>query len=105
MPIIAIGGLVLIFLGKTGKYANLSKLFVGFGFIFLGLDYMKVSVTGLVETIPLEYLKNQNFFVYILAGFVITGLVQSSSAAVALILSAVYSGMIGFPVLVVWLSE
>jgi phosphate:Na+ symporter len=97
MPIIAIGGLGLIFLGKTGKYANLSKLLVGFGFIFLGLDYMKVSVTGLVETIPLEYLKNQNFFVYIFAGFLITGLVQSSSAAVALVLSAVYSGMIGFP--------
>lgn len=40
LPIIAVGGLVLIFLGKTGKYANISKLLVGFGFIFMGLDYI-----------------------------------------------------------------
>jgi len=96
LPIIAVGGLVLIFLGKTGKYANISKLLVGFGFIFMGLDYIKVSVSDLVENVPLEYLRDRNFFIYILAGFVLTALVQSSSAAMALILTAVSSSMLGF---------
>lgn len=97
LPIIAVGGLGLIFLGKTGKYANLSKLLVGFGFIFMGLDYIKVSVSDLVENVPLEYLRDRHFFTYVLAGFLLTALVQSSSAAMALILTAVSSTMISFP--------
>src|SRR5690554_3370155 len=96
LPIIAVGGLVLIFLGKTGKYANISKFLVGFGFIFMGLDYIKLSASDLVENVPLEYFKNRNFFIYILGGFIITSLIQSSSAAIALILTAVSSKIIGF---------
>lgn len=96
LPIIAVGGLGLIFLGKTGKYANFSKLLVGFGFIFMGLDYIKVSVSDMVDNVPLEYLRDRNFFIYILAGFILTAMVQSSSAAMALVLTAVSSAMVGF---------
>lgn len=49
-----------------------------------------------MENVPLEYLRDRNFFIYILAGFVLTALVQSSSAAMALILTAVSSSMLGF---------
>ncbi len=96
MPTIAVGGLGLIFLGKEGKYSNFSKLLVGFGFLFMGLNYMKNSVTDIVENIPIEILQDRNFFVYIISGFLLTGLVQSSSASMALTLSAVYSQLISF---------
>jgi phosphate:Na+ symporter len=96
LPFIAIGGLGLIFLGKTSKYSNFSKLVVGFGFLFMGLDYMKNSVLQIVENFPLDALINQNFLIYILAGLVITALVQSSSAVVALTLSLIHSEMIQF---------
>ncbi len=44
LPLIGMGGLGLIFLGRSEKYSNISKLLVGFGFLFMGLDYMKTSV-------------------------------------------------------------
>src|SRR5690606_40353062 len=47
LPFIGIGGLVLIFLGKSPRWVNVSKLLVGFGFLFMGLDYMKNSVEAL----------------------------------------------------------
>ena len=40
LPLIGIGGLGLIFLGNSVKYANLSKLVVSFGFLFMGLEYI-----------------------------------------------------------------
>jgi phosphate:Na+ symporter len=96
LPLIAIGGLGLIFSGKSSKYTNFTKLLVGFGFLFMGLDYMKNSVLDLVDNFPLDYLRDQNLFIYVFAGIAITGLVQSSSAAVALTLSLLHSNMIGF---------
>jgi phosphate:Na+ symporter len=96
LPFIAIGGLGLIFSGKSSPYANFTKLLVGFGFLFMGLDYMKNSVLAMVENFPLDYLRDQNLFIYVFSGIVLTGLIQSSSAAVALTLSLLHSQMIGF---------
>src|SRR5690606_27345529 len=46
LPFIGIGGLVLLFLGKSPRYNQVSHLLVGFGFLFLGLDQMKDSVSA-----------------------------------------------------------
>lgn len=58
LPLIGNGGLSIIFLGKSARYSNLSKLLVGFGFLFMGLDYMKASVEFLAGSIDMVMLKS-----------------------------------------------
>lgn len=96
LPLIGIGGLGLIFFSKSERYSGISKLFAGLGFLFMGLNYMKVSVEDYSATIDLETLPHYGLLFYVLLGFAITALMQSSSAALAITLTAVNSGVIFF---------
>ncbi|MCK6617749.1 MAG: Na/Pi symporter [Cyclobacteriaceae bacterium] len=97
LPFIGLGGLGLIVFGKSTRATNISKFLVGFGFLFMGLDYMKTSIDGLAQSYDLSKLSNYPGAAFILIGLVLTILVQSSSAAMAIILSSIYSGVITFP--------
>lgn len=96
LPLIGIGGLGLIFLGKSERYSNLSKLLAGFGFLFMGLDYMKQSVTELTEMFDIASLPDYGIVVYALAGMILTATMQSSSATIAIVLTALNAQVIGF---------
>ena len=45
-PFIGLGAFGLIFFRPSSKPLLITKLFIGFGFLFLGLDFMKSSVEG-----------------------------------------------------------
>lgn len=96
LPLIGIGGLMTIFLGKSVKYSHLSKLLVGFGFLFMGLDYMKNSVTDFTNHIDITNLPHYGLLVYALFGLVTTAIMQSSSASIAIVLTALNAGVIDF---------
>lgn len=96
LPFIGIGGLGLIFLGKSPKGSNISKLSVGFGFLFMGLDYMKRSIEAIATEELLALIPDYGPLLYILVGFVLTAALQSSSASMAVILSALHSGLFDF---------
>lgn len=96
LPMIGIGGLMLIILGKSQKYSHISRLLVGFGFLFMGLDYMKSSVSEFTDNFDLAILPDYGIFVYALFGVLITAVMQSSSAVVALVLTALHSGLLSF---------
>lgn len=96
LPMIGIGGLGLIFLGKSERYSNLSRLLVGFGFLFMGLDYMKTSVMELTEAFDISSLPDQGIFINLLAGLLLTAVMQSSSATMAIVLTALHAHIIGF---------
>jgi phosphate:Na+ symporter len=96
LPLIGIGGLGLIFFSKSPKYSGFSKLFVGLGFLFMGLDYMKVSLEDFASTIDLSTLPHYGLWFYIILGFLLTGLMQSSSATLAIVLTSLDSGIILF---------
>jgi phosphate:Na+ symporter len=96
LPMIGLGGLGLIVLGKSARYVNISKLLAAFGFLFLGLDYMKTSVETLAAVIDLRTLPNLGNWVYVLTGTVLTAVMQSSSAAIAVILTTLFAGVIDF---------
>ena len=96
LPMIGLGGLGLIALGKSPRYVHFSKLLVSFGFLFLGLDYMKTSVESLAAAIDLSSLPNLGLWVYVLAGIVLTAIMQSSSATIAVILTTLFGGIIDF---------
>ncbi len=96
LPLIGIGGLGLILLSRSARYVNVSKLLAAFGFLFLGLDFMKTSVEDLAAAMDLAALPDLGPWVYVLAGIVLTAIMQSSSATIAVILTTLFSGIIDF---------
>lgn len=98
LPLIGLGGLGLIFFGTSTRATNISKFMVGFGFLFMGLDYMKTSIEGLAQDYDLAALKDYPGIAFLLIGFALTAIVQSSSASIAIILSAMHGGVITFPI-------
>ncbi|MFU8768183.1 MAG: Na/Pi cotransporter family protein, partial [Desulfotignum sp.] len=96
LPLIGLGGVGLIFLSKSPRYVNISKLLISFGFLFHGLDFMKTSVEQLASAIDIASLPAFGPFVYILAGILLTAIMQSSSATLAVILTTLFTGIIDF---------
>lgn len=96
LPLIGIGGLGFIFLGKSEKSSSLSKLMVGMGFLFMGLDYMKSSVEELTKYIDISSFPHYGIWFYVIIGFVVTALMHSSSATLAIILTALNAKILFF---------
>lgn len=95
LPIIGIAGLGSIFF-KSDKLRNLSLFALGFGFLFLGIHYMKTSIGFLLTDFDFSAYTDYNRFFFIFLGFVITSLIQSSSATMVILLSALNTGVIPF---------
>lgn len=95
LPLIGIGGLGMIFSSSKPKIFNLSKLLIGFGFLFHGLDYMKTSVEELAALFELEAIAGLGLWVFFGAGVLLSALMQSSSATIAITLTGIDTGMIG----------
>lgn len=74
------------------------KALVGFGLIFIGIDFLQEGMAGLAHRIDLSPFSQPSLINHLwlmLIGAVMTVLLQSSSAAVALTLAALNSGAIG----------
>lgn len=97
MPLLAIGGLGLIFLSKSDKLSNFSKFIAGLGFLFLGLGYMKSGISDFAAGFDATLLHGQPILVFFLAGFLLSGIIQSSSAVMVINLSALDAGLFPFP--------
>ena len=96
LPLIGIGGLGMIVLAKSARYVNISKFLVAFGFLFMGLDYMKGSVDQLSEAIDPAMFAGYGVLLFALFGLVMTAIMQSSSATIAIVLTMLFSGVIEF---------
>ena len=97
LPFIGVGGIGLIFFGKNTRFTHISRLLVGFGFLFMGLDYMKESVFHISAGFDPTTLNGLGSWAFILAALLLTAIIQSSTAAIAIILSALYGDMLTFP--------
>lgn len=93
LPFLAIGGLGTIFL-KNPKLSFFSKLLMGFAFIFIGLGYIKESFGSVAQNVDFTFLQDKPEFLFLFAGIVLTALIQSSSASVAIYLSSLAAGLI-----------
>ena len=96
LPMIGAGGLVLVFSPPYKRVITVAKVFVGFGLLFLGLEFMKTSIESLTGTIDLAKFSNFPLIAFIGIGFVLTAVIQSSSAATAIVLSALYVHILSF---------
>lgn len=96
LPFIGTGGLILIFLGHSPRYSQISHLLVGFGFLFLGLGHMKDSVSTFADGLDPLLFKDASAWAFVAIGLTLTALMQSSSATVAILLTALYAGVFDF---------
>ena len=101
VPLMAVG--FILSLSKRDKRRNISELIVGFSLLFLGLSLMKESVPDLKETPEvLAFIQEWTSFgfgsvlIFLLFGTVLTLVLQSSSATMALTLIMVNMGWIPF---------
>ena len=88
LPFIAIGGLSMVFFAQKNRLYLFGQLFIGVGFLFLGLDYMKASISELANNFDISPFAVYDPHWLFLVGFVLTAVIQSSSAAMVITLSA-----------------
>lgn len=92
LPIAGIAGLGFAIFSRHSKWYNWSRFLLGFSFLFIGLGYMKTGMEGFVTKVGLAQYAGAPLIVFFMAGFIITSLIQSSSATMAITLSALYAG-------------
>ena len=88
---------------KKNQHKNIGELIVGFSLLFLGLSFMKESVPDLSETPQvLEFVKDWSSYgfnsvlIFLVFGTVLTLILQSSSATMAITLIMLSMGYIPF---------
>jgi phosphate:Na+ symporter len=95
LPFIGVGALLRLLF--DGRRAHLGMALAGFGLIFIGIDVLQEGMGGLAQRIDLSAFPATTLasrLLLVLTGAAMTVLVQSSSAAVALTLTALNSGAI-----------
>jgi phosphate:Na+ symporter len=96
MPFIAIGGMLVVLFPKRLQLFNTGLLTLGLALLFLGLSFMKDSITYLAENFDISIFSGYGPVVFLLVGFIFTALIQSSSASMVITLSALNAGIIDF---------
>ncbi len=98
MPMIVMGIFIPLFL-KENSWKGIASIFIGLGIIFLGIGYMKEGFETLKEGINLAQYAMAGYagiFVYVLVGALATVVIQSSSATMAIIITALATGQIDY---------
>lgn len=95
---VALGiGIILYLFSKKEKTKELATILLGFGILFTGMEFMKDAVKPLAEyegfRRALIYF-GEHQFLGIIAGFAITGIIQSSSASMGMLIALASQGLI-----------
>lgn len=111
LPAMALG-LILMFM-PAQKVKQWAEVLMGFGILFLGLSLMREAVPDLEEMPSVfAFVQDLQYYdqpwltqlgtlaIFVLIGFALTALLQSSSAAMAITLVLTYEGWISFPLAV-----
>ncbi len=96
-PAVFVGGLLLILFGNRKTMQYIAYFLFGFGLLFIGLSFMKMAMEGQVKAFDFSKYAEMSTVVFLIIGFIITSLVQSSSVTMALTLTALHAGAITFP--------
>jgi phosphate:Na+ symporter len=97
MPMLIFG--VVLQFSKYNHYKGIGSILIGLGFIFLGIAYMKDGFETMKDAIDLAEYAMKGYlgvFVYILFGAIATVVIQSSSATMAIIITALATGQIDY---------
>ncbi len=105
-PIIAIIGiLILIYSGQNEKKKNIASIMLGFTTLMIGMEYMSSATAGLKDVPEFTSILTMfsNPILGILAGALLTAIIQSSSASVGILQALSATGSItvsaAFPII------
>lgn len=96
LPFVGIGA-ILQLTGAGQRRGAFGTALVGFGLFFIGIDVLKDGFDGLTDLVDLNALADGGFaglLILFVTGFAMTVLTQSSSAAIALIITATVGGIL-----------
>jgi phosphate:Na+ symporter len=97
LPVVGVGFLINV-LGKTQRARSIGQVMIGFGILFLGIHFMKEAFDPLKDSQGVQEALiwlGRNPLLAVLAGTVITMLLQSSSASIAIIQMLAFQGAFG----------
>ncbi len=98
MPILALIGIALLMFSKNEKKKDIGTILMGFAILMVGMETMSGAVSGLKKSEEFHQILTlfTNPLLGILAGTVLTAIVQSSSASVGILQALSSTGAITF---------
>ncbi len=99
-PILMVIGVAITMMSKSNKKKNIALILVGFASLMFGMDMMSGAVAGLKDdpTFAQLMITFKNPILGILAGAILTVIIQSSSASVGILQALSMTGAIPFSV-------
>ncbi len=97
-PVLALIGVILIMFTKKEKNHNIGKILVGFAILMTGMDAMSAAVKPLADVPEFTniLLMFSNPILGLLAGLVLTAIIQSSSASVGILQALCQTGAVSY---------
>lgn len=98
MPILALIGICLVLFVKRGKKKDIGVILLGFSILMVGMELMSSAVSGLKDSEAFRSILTmfENPILGVLAGLILTAIVQSSSASVGILQSLTTTGAITY---------
>ncbi|HSF45818.1 MAG TPA: Na/Pi symporter, partial [Chitinophagaceae bacterium] len=97
LPALAISTIIMFFVKPRKNLFNSFRLLLAVALIFYGLGFMKEAAGIFVEQVDIAAYRNYPLIVFVLIGLITTSIVQTSSATMAITLTALNSNVISFP--------
>lgn len=97
-PVLALIGIALYMFGKSSKKKDTGTIFLGFAVLMFGMDIMSGAVSGLKDVPQFRelFVMFTNPILGVLAGAVLTAIIQSSSASVGILQALTVTGQITY---------
>ena len=97
-PVLALVGVICMMTGKTGKRRDTGMILLGFAVLMFGMDTMSGAVAGLRDVPAFRdiLLLFTNPILGVVAGAVLTAVIQSSSASVGILQALASTGQVTF---------
>jgi len=101
-PVLAAIGIILIMFTKDKKKNDIGSIFIGFAVLMYGMEAMSSSVEPLADDPTFTHLMTAftNPVLGVIAGAVLTGIIQSSSASVGILQALCMTGTVPYAVAV-----
>ena len=97
-PILALIGIGFYMFTKSAKKKDIGMILLGFATLMFGMDTMTESVAGLKEVPEFQqlFIMFKNPILGVLAGAILTGIIQSSSASVGILQALAATGAVSY---------
>ncbi|MBL0146237.1 MAG: Na/Pi cotransporter family protein [Chitinophagaceae bacterium] len=94
LPIAGVAGILMAFINTESKKYLWLKFMFSLAFLFIAFGFIKTGMEGFVKQTDLSVFTQYPVIIFLLLGVLLTAIVQSSSATMALALSALYTNAI-----------